>query len=245
MLEWLLAPIDASRAHDVGWHLSWHARLMVLAWGVLAPLGVMAARFFKVLPWQKWPDELDSRVWWNAHRAAQYGSLVFMAAGLIVILSIPDEPVSVTASVQLHRWLGWVVLIFGAMQFLSGWMRGTKGGPTAPAADGSWHGDHYDMTRHRLIFEALHKKNGYVVIALSWAAVLTGLWQGNAPIWMWLLIIGWWCFYVAAFAILLQRVQVVPTYQAIWGPDPEHPGNQGPTNEGVSADPSQRGDLRL
>jgi hypothetical protein len=58
-MDWLLAPIDATRAHEVGFAVSWHARSMVLAWAVLAPLAVVIARYFKVLPGQDWPRELD------------------------------------------------------------------------------------------------------------------------------------------------------------------------------------------
>ena len=51
-MDWLLAPIDPTRAHEVGLAISWHARLMVLGWGILAPLAVIIARFFKVMPGQ-------------------------------------------------------------------------------------------------------------------------------------------------------------------------------------------------
>ena len=49
-MEWLLAPIDQARAHEIGLGVAWHGRSMVLAWGVLAPLAVLIARFYKVLP---------------------------------------------------------------------------------------------------------------------------------------------------------------------------------------------------
>ena len=35
ILEWLLTSIDVPRAHDIGTGISWHARVMILAWGVL------------------------------------------------------------------------------------------------------------------------------------------------------------------------------------------------------------------
>ena len=40
MLEWLLAPIDPSRPDVVGLAISWHARIMVLAWEFLVPLAL-------------------------------------------------------------------------------------------------------------------------------------------------------------------------------------------------------------
>ena len=38
-MEWLLAPIDGTRPHEVGILLSWHGRTMVLAWAFLIPGG--------------------------------------------------------------------------------------------------------------------------------------------------------------------------------------------------------------
>jgi hypothetical protein len=67
MLEWLLSPMDAARIHDVGWHLSWHARIMTLAWGILVPLGIIIARYCKISPKQDWPQQLDNHLWWNTH----------------------------------------------------------------------------------------------------------------------------------------------------------------------------------
>lgn len=40
---------------------------MVVAWGVLLPLGILIARFFKVTPRQRWPAELDNKFWWYSH----------------------------------------------------------------------------------------------------------------------------------------------------------------------------------
>ena len=65
MLDWLATPLSGAMVHDIEPVVSWHARLMVLAWGVLLPLGALAARFFKVLPGQDWPRVLDARPWWH------------------------------------------------------------------------------------------------------------------------------------------------------------------------------------
>ena len=45
---------------------------------------------------------------------------------------------------------------------------------------------------------------------------------------MWLALIMWWITIVCLFFILQKRGMAVDTYQAIWGPDPRHPGNQRP-----------------
>lgn len=221
MLEWFLQPMDASRVHDVGWHLSWHARLMTLAWGVLVPLGILIARYFKITPGQRWPQQLDSHLWWNSHRICQYSAIVLMIVGFWFILNAPSVP----AQSGLHGLLGWTVLSLALLQIVGGLLRGSKGGPTEPSRDGSLHGDHFDMTPRRLVFEYAHKLLGYTALALSVVTILSGLWAANAPNWMWLCLVAWWGL-LSGIAVLLQRRgMAVDTYQAIWGPDPTLPGN--------------------
>ena len=60
MLEWLLAPLSGAATHSLAPWAYWHARLMVLGWAVLLPVGVLVARFYKVTPQQDWPRELDN-----------------------------------------------------------------------------------------------------------------------------------------------------------------------------------------
>ncbi|MEO0958260.1 MAG: cytochrome B, partial [Pseudomonadota bacterium] len=102
MIDWLLAPIDPSRAHEVGAYFSWHGRLMVLAWGALFPLGVLVARYLKVTPKQDWPRELDNKTWWHAHLALQYTAGVAMIVGLVLILLTESGS-------STHAHFGWVI----------------------------------------------------------------------------------------------------------------------------------------
>lgn len=214
-----MAPIDPGRAHAVGFAVAWHARAMVLGWGVLVPLGIIAARFFKVLPGQDWPRDLDNPVWWAAHRGCQYGSGILMLAGLALVWSG-------AGATALHARLGWGALMLAGVQFAGAWLRGSKGGPTAPAPDGSLRGDHYDMTPRRLVFEVVHKAAGYAALACAIAAILTGLWHANGPRWMWAVLLLWWSGLAVLTALLQRRGLALDTYQAIWGPDPRHPGNR-------------------
>lgn len=221
-MDWLLAPIDASRVHDVGLALSWHGRLMVLGWGVLAPLAVLVARFFKVMPGQDWPRELDNQTWWRSHWMGQ--SVVVGLSVFALYLVLPTD----WSKMSLHNWLGYLLLFAMVVQVLLGIFRGDKGGPTAPAADGSPRGHHYDMTPHRRRFETLHKSIGYMTLVLAAVTILLGLWKANGPVWMWIALILWWGMVVTAFLLLQKRQMAVDTYQAIWGVDPSHPGNQLP-----------------
>ena len=96
VLGWLQTPIDPSREHALESYEAWHGRAMFLAWGILIPLGVLIARYFKILPNQNWPDELDNRFWWYSHLIFQHLGLVLMFAGFIIIannrpLAWPDE----------------------------------------------------------------------------------------------------------------------------------------------------------
>lgn len=222
MWGWLAAPIDPARAHDVGMAVAWHGRLMVLGWGVLAPLAVLIARFFKILPGQDWPVTRDSAFWWRTHWIGQSIVLGLSLAGVFLVL--PGDP----EGMRLHGWLGYGVMAGLFMQVALGLLRGSKGGPTAPAADGSPRGDHYDMSPRRKLFEALHKTVGYGVLGLAVAAILPGLWLANAPVWMWLVLSIWWLALIAAFLAMQRRGMAVDTYQAIWGDDPCHPGNRLP-----------------
>jgi hypothetical protein len=217
LIVWLLAPIDASRPHELSEALAWHGRLMTLAWGVLIPLGVVVARYLKVTPQQDWPRQLDNKLWWRSHLACQYAGGALMLAGLLIVLSAARPGTSWT-----HAVMGYAVLAFGAVQFIAGWLRGSKGGPTEPQL----RGDHYDMTSRRIAFERVHKSVGYLALGLSAATILTGLWAANAPRWMWLAIIMWWVALLAVALGLQARGRYVSSYHAIWGPDPAHPGNR-------------------
>lgn len=218
LVEWLLRPIDPTRGHEIGELVAWHGRLMALSWGVLLPLGVIIARFFKVTPRQDWPRRLDNKFWWRSHMSFQYagGGLMLAGLGLIWMRAGGD------AGAAAHRWLGYVVLALGGLQFVAGWLRGSKGGP----GDVQMRGDHYDMTLRRRVFEHVHKGFGYVALTLAAATILTGLWAANAPRWMWLFLGLWWAGLIMAFLRLQRGGPPIGSYQAIWGPDPSHPGNQ-------------------
>jgi hypothetical protein len=220
MIDWLLAPIDPSRPHALAASVAWHGRMMVLAWCLLLPLGILAARFFKITPHQDWPRHLDNKAWWYAHNALQY------AGAALVLLAVYTVEPSKGPSARYHAPLGWAVVTLIAVQVVGGWLRGSKGGPTAPNRDGSLAGDHYDMSLRRRVFERVHKSVGYAAAMLALAAIATGLWQANAPRWMWLLIALWWVLLIALGIRFQRQGRAVDTYQAIWGPDPRHPGNR-------------------
>jgi hypothetical protein len=224
LMAWMMASLDGSRAHAVTGAVAWHGRLMVLTWAVLFPLGVLVARFGKITPRQAWPTELDNKTWWIAHLVLQIGGGVCLLVGVSVMVAAQGG----FAAPGRHTIAGWCVVIGTVAQLIGGVFRGSKGGPTDPAADGSRTGDHYDMTRRRKVFEFAHKAIGYASLALAAYVIWTGLWLANGPRWMWYALIVWWGGLLAAGIVLQASGRAVDTYQAIWGPDLEHPGNRLP-----------------
>ena len=227
MMDWLQTPISGASDHTIAPWAYWHARIMVLGWAVLLPLGALLARFFKVTAWQNWPTELDSKFWWHGHRALQYGGVVVVSVGVALAWSNSG---GATLSASLHGWLGWSLLAAAWVQVVASWLRGSKGGPT----DQNLRGDHYDMTRKRLVFERLHKGLGWLAVMVAAGVVVSGLFLVDAPRWMLLALSAWWLAFAMAFVLLQKKGRAIDTYQAIWGPDSSHPGNcMAPTGWGV------------
>lgn len=225
MLDWLIVPLSGNPIHHVDPWVAWHARAMVLAWGVLLPLGALAARYLKIAPRQDWPRELDHPLWWHLHRALQYGGLALAGVGLGLVWLGPAAPAGTLLSVDaagLHRVVGWSVMALGALQLASGWLRGSKGGPTSA----SMRGDHYEMSLRRRVFERVHKSLGWLAVAMAVVAIGLGLLAADAPRWMPIVLALWWSA-LGFWALRQQRAgRCIDTYQAIWGPDPAHPGNR-------------------
>ena len=228
MMDWLLTPLSGSGEHSIAPWAFWHARVMVVGWGILLPAGALLARFYKVTRSQNWPAELDSKVWWYGHLALQYVGVALVSVG--VVLSW-NQGAQVSLAAKLHAWAGWALFAAAWVQVAAGWLRGSKGGPT----DSNLRGDHYDMTHRRLVFEHLHKSLGWLAVLVAVGVLISGLVLVDAPRWMLLVLGVWWLAMAGTFAVLQKRGQVVDTYQAIWGPDSIHPGNRGPlTGRGVS-----------
>jgi cytochrome b561 len=178
---------------------------------------------------------LDNPFWWHAHRLLNGLALATSGLAVVLVLLAPATPApSTTADARAwHALLGWSLLACGLVQLLGGWLRGSKGGPTAPRLDAQgqpidWHGDHYDMSPRRYAFERLHKSLGYLALLLSVLTLGLGLWHADAPRWMALALGLWWLLLGSAFVRLQSLGRCIDTYQAIWGPGPEHPGNHKP-----------------
>ena len=197
----------------------WHGAAMVLAWLVLVPAGVLIARFYKVRPGQDFPRHTDDRFWWDSHRILQIGGVAL--ATLAAYWVFQEREWEIDWDVP-HTTFGLIVLVLGAAQVLSPLLRGTKGGPTDdhadPANPATWHGDHFDMTLRRRIFEAWHKNVGYLVMLAAVLAVWTGIeTAGLEEYWKWG-VVALIALYIALFILWTRQRRRVDTWTAIWGP---------------------------
>lgn len=227
MLTWWLTPLSGAELHTIAPWAFWHARLMVLGWGLLLPVGVLVARFAKVLPAQGWPARLDNPLWWHGHRGLQWAGVLCMTLAAWLAWG---HGAGASAAARLHSVAGWCLVVLGWLQVASSWLRGSKGGPT----DVQLRGDHYDMTPRRRAFERWHKALGWCAVLAAVLVMLLGLWLADAPRWMPLILWVWWVVLAVAFVRLQKAGCCIDTYQAIWGPDPAHPGNRvPPTGWGV------------
>ncbi len=219
MMEWLLLPLSGSSQHPIEPWAYWHARCMVAGCGVLMPVGALAARYFKITPGQRWPEQLDNKAWWHAHRGLQGVGVGLVSAGAWLVWG---QGQGLSTPAQLHRWGGWALVLLGWLQLVSGLRRGSKGGPT----DARLRGDHYDMTPRRVRFERLHKGLGWLSVLAAAIVTALGLQVADAPRWMAVVLTAWWLLLALLAWRWQQQGRCIDTYQAIWGPDPRHPGNR-------------------
>jgi hypothetical protein len=215
-----------------------HGLSMGLAAGLLLPLAVLLARYFKILPGQDWPRQLNRRSWWFGHLVLAYAAAVAVAVGTVSILQAmaaesEDSGEAAVHLAHLHGWIGWVTVAMLVALLINGWQRGTSGGPgkRAPGTLGPVHGvagDHYDMTARRRWFERTHKLLGYLLLTAMIAGVISGLWRISAPRWVLVVLAAWWVLLLLLALRWERQGRCVDGYQAKWGPSMVHPGNRIP-----------------
>lgn len=114
------------------------------------------------------------------------------------------------------------------LQVLSGWLRGSRGGPTPTTLRDptAWRGDHYDMTPRQIAFERWHKSAGWAALLVAAITVLLGAALVGAPGWFVAVIGGLQAAVVLALLDGALRGRWVDTYAALWGTDLLHPGDR-------------------
>lgn len=215
-------------------HWNYHAWLMFFCWFVLVPFGVMSIRYLKNKPMpQGLPRGVGKFdrlfVWWVMHIWTLYAAITLSLLGVAVALITTGG-----FSGSLHSWFGALTIIFGTLQIVIAWQRGTHGGHNHLSSDPkdptTWRGDHFDMTPRRRWFEAYHKPGGYFALFLATGAVTTGVMQ----FWMPVIAVLLPLFFVGMFVLVVVlegRGYRHDTYEAVFGSDPSLPGNKRPKNE--------------
>ena len=228
LLHWLATPISGASDHAIAMPLAWHGRLMVLAMGLLTPPLIIVARFFKITPQQDWPRQLDNPFWFITHRRWGHivGAIVAVAMAFVLVERGWESPVH-----NVHTAAGWLVVLLVLVQLIGSWLRGTHGGPVdpftrKPRPAALWPGDHFSMTRRRVIFEYVHKVAGYVLLALTVLALCTGLIAAGAPRWMPVALGAWWLMMAAAFIRCSVPAAASTPIRPSGALDPDLPGNR-------------------
>jgi hypothetical protein len=120
-------------------------------------------------------------------------------------------------------------VVFGCLQIVSAWFRGSHGGRYGPGCDpedaSTWHGDHFDMTTRRRWFEAYHKAAGYFAFILAMGAAASGLmqfWMPGVALALALLL----PVLLVAFVLLEGKGMRHDTYHSVYGTHPDLPYNK-------------------
>jgi len=129
---------------------------MFLAWGLLAPAGVLVARFTKHVQ----PAAGSSAFWFTTHRIVQIISTVLSVVGLVlaIVMVAPGPHFS-----EAHHIIGVVVVALGLLQPTNACCRPAKAPIGKPQSSA------------RTAWERLHKGTGYAAILLAVVAVVLGL----------------------------------------------------------------------
>jgi len=127
---------------------------------------------------------------------------------------------------SVHATFGMTTIVLGCLQVISALFRGTHGGKYYNNADpedpATWHGDHFDYTLRRRLFESYHKTSGYLTGIFAVGAVASGLMQYPMPV-LAVLAALTPLFFVVLWIIFEFQGRHYDGYKAVYGPDPEFP----------------------
>lgn len=216
--------------HAIAVHWNYHAWLMFGTWFGYVPFALLLTRFFKPKPR---PFGLGRNpatgapyepLWARFHIWGLYAAMAASLGGAGLALLVSDG-----FSGTLHSYFGIGTVVFGALQIVAAWQRGSHGGKWGKHSDpddpATWHGDHYDMTPRRRWFEAYHKTGGYFTLFLATGAVTSGL----AQYWLPGIAAAFVLVLVGAFLLVVvfeARQRRYDTYRTVYGNHPDHPWNK-------------------
>lgn len=210
-------------------HWNYHAILMFSIWFVMVPICIITIRFFKPRPSEfgiTTKIKLTNIRWWwfNVHKYGLFLAIGLSLAGLAVALVVSGG-----FSGSVHSIFGITAITLGCLQVITALFRGTHGGRYYNNADpddpSTWHGDHFDMTLRRRLFEAYHKNAGYLAGFFATGAVASGLMQYHMPVLTGIALVMALVLF-AAWAVFEFKGMKYDGYRAVFGLNPEHPHNK-------------------
>ena len=210
-------------------HWNYHAILMFSIWFVMVPICIITIRFFKPRPSEfgiTTKIKLTNIRWWwfNVHKYGLFLAIGLSLAGVAVALVVSGG-----FSGSVHSIFGITTITLGCLQVITALFRGTHGGRYYNNADpddpATWHGDHFDMTLRRRLFEAYHKNAGYLAGFFAIGAVASGLMQYHMPVLTGIALVMALVLF-AAWAVFEFKGMKYDGYRAVFGLNPEHPHNK-------------------
>lgn len=133
-----------------------HGALMFLSWGLLAPAGILVARFMKGFP------NAASTFWFTSHKFLQTLTVVISCIGFLLAVMIVSPGPHFDGS---HALVGLAVVAASILQLLVGaFCRPPKTVEEQNA-----------RPRKRLAWELFHKGVGYCLAAMAVAAIFLGI----------------------------------------------------------------------
>ena len=135
-----------------------HGGLMILAWVLLIPVGILVANFCRA-----------ESYWLPVHRATQSISVLLTTIGTIVIIA----GVSETGGhhfIGAHTFIGIVITVLAIMQPINAFMR-------PPSAE-----DGMKKSDKRSTWEKFHKASGYILLLLGIVNCFLGLFRSNPAV---------------------------------------------------------------
>lgn len=139
-----------------------HGVVMFIAWGLLAPCGVLLARYTRAV----WPSAAPP-FWFRAHWMTQSAALVASIIGFSIGVAAAWGSVPFA---HPHTALGLAVFILGLLQPINAFVRPHK---PAPGEATTW---------LRTAWEFAHKGSGIAVLAMSAANIVLGVLYYNGSV---------------------------------------------------------------
>nr|XP_043606108.1 cytochrome b561, DM13 and DOMON domain-containing protein At5g54830-like [Erigeron canadensis] len=140
---------SAEAEEDLRPVLAVHGFMMFLAWGMLFPCGILAARYTKHLP---------GDIWFKIHVYSQYSGLAITFLGILfAVAELRGFHLS-----SVHVKLGFLTILMGCIQPINAYFR-----PKKPDAD--------NPSKERVIWEYIHTYVGRCSIFVAIFALISGM----------------------------------------------------------------------